>query len=156
MTENTLYKTALSKAMNQCSRRELCCSEVESKLETWGLQKSDSQKIIDILINDNFINEERYAHAFVKDKFNHNRWGRIKIAAHLRAKNIPSEIIRSALSSIDPESYRNIMKALIDGHKRSVKARNSYEMNAKLLRFGLSRGFESSLLYDILNEGDDL
>ena len=155
MTENTLYRTALSKAMSQCSRRELCCSEVESRLETWGLQKSDCQKIIDILIKENFINEERYAHAFVKDKFNHNRWGRIKIAAHLRAKSIPSEIIRSALSSIDPESYRNIMKALIDGHKRSVKARNSYEMNAKLLRFGLSRGFESSLLYDILNELDE-
>ena len=155
MTENTLYRTALSKAMSQCSRRELCCSEVESRLETWGLQKSDCQKIIDILIKENFINEERYAHAFVKDKFNHNRWGRIKIAAHLRAKNIPSEIIGSALSSIDPESYRNIMKELIDGHKRSVKARNSYEMNAKLLRFGLSRGFESSLLYDILNEGDE-
>ena len=93
MTENTLYRTALSKAMSQCSRRELCCSEVESKLETWGLQKSDCQKIIDILINENFINEERYAHAFVKDKFNHNRWGRIKIAAQLRAKNISDSFV---------------------------------------------------------------
>ena len=155
MAENTLYKTALSKAMSQCSRRELCCSDVESRLETWGLQKSDCQRIIDTLISENFINEERYANAFVKDKFNHNRWGRIKIASHLRAKSIAPGIISSALSSIDPESYMNIMKSLIDGHRRSVKAKNSYEMKAKLLRFGLSRGFESSLLYDILNEGDE-
>jgi len=156
MAENTLYKTALSKAMNQCSRRELCCSEVESKLETWGLQESDCQKIIDTLIHENFINEERYAQAFVKDKFNHNRWGRIKIASHLRAKYIAPGIISSALSSIDPESYRNIMKSIIDAHRRTVKAKNSYEMKAKLLRFGLSRGFESSLLYELLNEEDDL
>jgi len=156
MTEDTLYKTALSKAMSQCSRRELCCSEVESRLEAWGLQKSDIQKIIDTLIRENFINEERYAHAYVRDKFNHNRWGRIKIASHLRAKSISPGIISSALSEIDTESYINIMKSLIDGHRRTMKAKNPYEMRAKLLRFGLSRGFESSLLYDLLNEGDDL
>src|SRR5512133_3199737 len=114
MAENTLYKTALSKAMSQCSRRELCCSELESRLETWGLQKSDCQKIIETLIRENFINEERYAHAFVKDKFNHNKWGRIKIASHLRAKSIAPGIISSALSSLDPESYRSIMKSLIN------------------------------------------
>jgi regulatory protein len=156
MAESTIFKTALTKAMHQCSMRELCCSDIESRLESWGIQKSDCQKIIDTLIRENFINEERYAFAFVKDKFNHNRWGRIKIASHLRAKSIAPGIISSAISSIDTESYRNIMKSLIDGHRRTVKAKNPYEMKAKLLRFGLSRGFESSLLYDLLNENDDM
>jgi regulatory protein len=155
MTENTLFKTALMKAMSQCSQRELCCSEIENRLEQWGLQESDSQKIIDILIKDNFINEERYSRAFVKDKFNHNKWGRIKIASHLRAKKIAPGIIGSALATIDNESYRSILKSIIDGHRRSVKAKNSYEMKAKLLRFGLSRGFESSLLYELLNEVEE-
>ena len=156
MAENSLFKTALSKAMNQCSQQEICCSEIESRLESWGVQKSDCHKIIDILIKENFINEERYARAFVKDKFNQNKWGKIKIASHLRAKNISSGTISSALGSIDIESYKNILKSLIEGHRRSVKAKNSYEMKAKLLRFGLSRGFESSLLYDLLNENENI
>ena len=152
MAENTLFKTALSKAMHQCSQRELCCSEVENRLETWGLQRSDRQKIIDTLIKENFINEERFALAFVKDKFNHNKWGKIKIKSHLKAKNIPSGIISEALGSIDNEVYTATIKSVIGSHGRSVKAKNSFEMKARLLRFGLLRGFESSLLYDILNE----
>jgi regulatory protein len=156
MVENSLYKTALSKAMHQCSHRELCCSEIEARLESWGVSKSDSRKIIEILLHDNFINEERYARAFVKDKFSYNKWGRIKITSHLRAKNISSGTISAALQSIDNDLYKNSVKSMIDMHRRSVKAKNSYEMKAKLLRFGLSRGFESSLLYEILNENEDL
>jgi regulatory protein len=151
MNENSLYKTALSKAMSQCSQRELCCSEIESRLESWGVSKSDSFRIIDTLIEENFINEERYARAFVKDKFNYNKWGKIKIAAHLRAKKITSGAISQALESIDIETYTDTIKSLISTHRKSVRAKNSYDMKAKLLRFGLSKGFESSLLYDILN-----
>jgi len=154
MAENTLFKTALSKAMSQCSQREICCSEIESRLELWGLQKSDCQKIIDILIKENFLNEERYASAFVKDKFNHNKWGKIKITSHLRAKKISSGTIHSALESIDYDLYKIRLKEMINNHRRLLKAKNQYEMKAKLLRFGLSRGFESSLVYDILNDPD--
>jgi regulatory protein len=156
MAENPLFKTALSKAMRHCSLREICCSDIENRLETWGIHGSDCQKIIEILIQENFINEERYARAYVKDKFNHNRWGRIKIASQLKAKNIPTGTISEALGTIDNESYRNILKSLIEGHRRSLKAKNTWEMKAKLLRFGLSRGFESSLLYELLNEAEEL
>jgi regulatory protein len=155
MTESPLFKTALSKAMRHCSRREICCSDIESRLQTWGIHGADCQRIIDILIKENFINEERYALAYVKDKLNHNRWGRIKIASQLRAKNIPSGTISEALGTIDYESYRDILKSLIDGHRRSVKAKNSWEMKAKLLRFGLSRGFERSLLYELFNDAEE-
>jgi regulatory protein len=155
MTENTLFKTALSKAMSLCSQREICYSEIESKLELWGVQNSDCHKIIDILTKENFINEERFCRAFVKDKFNHNKWGKIKIASHLRAKKISSATINSSLETIDYELYKLKLKEMINNHSRSVKAKNSYEMKAKLLRFGLSRGFESSLLYDLLNETEE-
>jgi regulatory protein len=155
MTENSLFKTALSKAMSQCSKRELCRSETEARLESWGVSKTDCEKIIEILVSENFINEERYANAFVKDKFTYNRWGKIKITSHLRVKKISSSTIGSALESIDNELYRMKLKEMIDNHRRSVKAKNDYEMKAKLLRFGLSRGYESSLLYDILNVIED-
>ena len=155
MTENSLYKTALNKAMAQCSGREYCCDDIKNKLISWGVTVNDAEKIIINLINENFINEQRYATAFARDKFRYNKWGKIKIAAHLRHKNIPGEIVKEALGSIDYDAYTKVLKDLITSHRRSVKAKNQYDLKAKLLRYGLSKGFESSLLYEVLNESED-
>ncbi len=152
MAEGTLYKTALNKAMAQCSRREYCCDDVRNKLTSWGISGNDSEKIIANLIKENFIDEQRFAIAFVKDKFNYNKWGKIKISAHLRHKKIPGEIIKQALDTIDYDIYTKVLKDLITSHRRSVKSKNQYDLKAKLLRYGLSKGFESSLLYEVLNE----
>lgn len=152
MGENLLYKTALNKAMAQCSNREYCCDDIRNKLTSWGVGNPDSEKIIEVLIKENFINESRFATAFVKDKFNYNKWGKIKIVSHLKMKKIPSDIIRDALDSIDHDLYIKSLNDLISVHKRTVKAKNQYELKAKLLRYGLSKGFESTLLYDILND----
>jgi regulatory protein len=151
MSETVLYKTALTKAMNMCSQREMCVSEIESKLESWGIPESDTRKIIGLLVNENFISEERYACAFARDKFRYNKWGKIKITAHLRAKKISSAAINKGLDSINKDLYFSTLKTLIESHRRSVKAKNQYELKAKLIRYGLSKGFESSLLYEIMN-----
>ena len=155
MSENVLFKTALHKSMAQCSRRELCISDVRTKLESWSVSLTDSEKIISLLIKENFINEERFVLAFVKDKFNYNKWGKVKIAAHLRVKNIPGNIIKKALDVLDSDLYVKTLRELISGHRRFVKAKNQYDLKAKLLKYGLSKGFESSLLYDLLNEIED-
>jgi len=155
MEESPIYKTALNKAMAQCSRREYCCSDISNKLISWNVGEEDREKIITVLLKENFINEQRFANAFVKDKFNYNKWGKIKIAAHLKAKKIPGNTIKSALDSIDHDHYMKILKDLVSVHRRSVKAKNQYDMKAKLLRYGLSKGFESSLLYDIFNESEE-
>jgi len=155
MSENTIFGVALNKAMTLCSRQELCSEDVRNKLLIWGVVKDDIEKIISILIKENFINESRYATAFVRDKFNYNKWGKIKITAHLRAKKLSPDIIRTALDLIDNEQYVKILRGLINDHRRSVKAKNQYDLKAKLLRYGLSKGFESSLLYDMLNESGE-
>jgi len=152
MSDNTLFKIALNKAMALCSQREYCSHDIYSKLQAWGVGEDDIIKIIDLLKKDKFINEERYAKAFSRDKFNYNKWGKIKIASHLRSKSIPGEIINTALDSIDSEAYIKVINDLIAVHKKSVKAKNQYDLKGKLLRYGLSKGFESNLLYDILNE----
>ena len=154
MNENSLYKTALSKAMALCSKREYCMDDIRNKLRSWGAGETDSEKIISTLVRENFLNETRYASAFVKDKFNYNKWGKVKIAAHLKAKQISPGIITSALNLIDNELYMRTMKEIITSHRRHVKAKNQYDLKGKLLRFGLSKGFESNLLYDILNDSD--
>ena len=156
MAEKTQFKTALTKAMQICSRRELCISDVEKKLESWEVAKTDAQKILDFLLKENFINEERYARAFVNDKFNYNKWGKIKIASHLKAKRISAATISLAFDSIDNDQYIKTIAALLKSHKKSAKAKNAYELKAKLIRFGLSRGFESYLLYEIVGDIEDI
>lgn len=155
MSEKALIKIALDKAMAQCSRREFCRDDIRNKLSLWGVEQNDAEKIIETLIKENFINESRYATAFVRDKFKYNKWGKVKIASHLKVKKLPSDIISSALDSIDNEQYSKLLRGIIEGHRRTIKAKNQYDLKAKLLRFGLSRGFESSLLYDILNEMEE-
>jgi regulatory protein len=155
MSEKVLFKIALEKAMAQCSRREYCSDDIRNKLSLWGVDNDDIGKILRILISDNFINEPRYATAFVRDKFKYNKWGKVKISAHLRGKKVPQDIISSALDSIDNDLYIKLLRELIEAHRKSVKAKNQYDLKAKLLRYGLSKGFESNLLYDILNDLGD-
>jgi regulatory protein len=151
MAENNLYKTALSKAMALCSQREYCIDDIRSKLQLWGVGEIDNEKIIANLVKENFINEIRYSEAFTKDKFRYNKWGKVKIRANLKMKKIPADVISSALNSIDDELYKKTLEELLTTHRRSVKAKNQYDLKGKLLRYGLSKGFESELLYDILS-----
>lgn len=152
MAEKEIYAIALNKAMALCSSREYCSGDIRDKLNAWGIDDNDSERIIGILIKENFINESRYATAFVRDKFRYNKWGKVKITAHLKFKKLNSGIISSALESIDNEQYTNVLRELIENHSKTVKSKNQYDLKAKLLRYGLSKGFESNLLYEILNK----
>jgi len=151
-SEKENIKTALGKAMAICAKSEQCSSDIRSKLESWGLNTHDSISVMDKLIRENFINDRRYAESFVRDKYRQNKWGKLKIAAHLRSKNIDPEVIGNALSLLDDDQYRQMIADTLNSHRKTVKAKNQYELKGKLLRFGLSKGFESQILYDILNE----
>jgi len=145
----------LKKAMTYCAGKECCRSDMSQKLDSWSTDTDETEKIISQLVKENFINEERYASAFVRDKFRYNKWGRVKISAALRQKKIPSDIISGALESLDEQAYREALVKIISDHRRTVKAKNQYDLKGKLLRYGLSKGFEGHLLYDILNESEE-
>lgn len=152
MSTDEIFKVSLNKSMVQCSQKELCTDDIRKKLSLWGVEDSDTKKILDILLRENFINETRYAAAFARDKFKYNKWGKAKIAAHLKSKRISSENIGQALDTIDHDQYVNFLRGLIQVHKRSIKAKNQTDLKAKLFRYGVSKGFESSLVYDLLND----
>jgi regulatory protein len=151
MTESDLYKIYLSKAMALCAGREICSADIQKKLALWGATDQQVEKITAQLKVDRFIDDMRYSSAFVKDKFRYNKWGKLKIASQLRMKNIPDDIIISALESIDPENYIETIRSIMLIHKKSIHAKNNYDLKAKLLRYGLSKGFESNILYDLIN-----
>ena len=152
MNKEELFNLYLGKAMALCSRKEYCLEEMHTKLETWHVDYEATSRILQKLTREKFIDERRYAAAFARDKFNYNKWGRIKISLALRQKHIGNDLISEAVGTIDPDCYLNQLKKIIADQRRRIKARNEYELKAKLLRFALSKGYESSLVYDILGE----
>jgi regulatory protein len=91
----------------------------------------------------------------VKDKFRNNKWGRIKIGSALKMKRIPEEMIRNAMESINDEEYNNLLKSILAKQKKTIKAKNQFDLKGKLLRHCLAKGFESHLVYDLLNETEE-
>ncbi len=145
-------KEALSRVQFICSKQEKCCSEIRKKLQSWGINSQEQEEIIDSLIDDKFIDENRFTPVFVRDKFRFNRWGRIKIAYHLRQKQIPSDIIENALQEIDEQEYISTLTNLLQSKLKGLKEVDKYQLKAKLLRFIQSRGFESNLANNIIEE----
>lgn len=144
---------ALNKAAAYCTSCERCTSEVGAKLSAWGMNSAQSRRIIDFLIDEKFIDEQRYCMAFVNDKLRFNRWGRMKIAAALREKRLPQALVKEALEQIDEKEYSDTLLALINAKRKEIKAPDDYTAAQKLLRFVAGRGFEPSLAMRLIKVG---
>ncbi len=139
------------KASYYCSLSEHCIQKVKEKLVQWETPKEYIDPIIDKLLEDDYINEERFAKSFVKDKFRFNHWGRIKISTHLRALGISSENIATAMQEIGDEEYTKMLDEIVEKKRKTIKNGTDYEIRAKLLRHALSRGFEYEIIASKLN-----
>jgi len=144
-------KEILNKAARYCSVAEHCISEVTDKLKNWGADTDITGRIIDYLIKEKYIDEERYCRSFIKEKFRYNKWGRLKIANALWQKSVSSEAIRLGMEEIEEEEYSDILKRILVTRKSSIKAKDKYELKIKLMRFGISRGFENELVKQIID-----
>lgn len=144
--------TAYDKAAFLCSKSEHCTSEIQEKLKLWGLSSEDSELVITKLIEEKYIDDERFARAYVKDKFRFNHWGKQKIAFMLRSKNISSEIMELAFEEIEDESYSDELRKLLTDKEKSIKSKDQYDKRNKLMRFAMGRGFESGQIYTALKE----
>jgi regulatory protein len=140
------YENALSKAMSICSKAEKCISEIQEKLRDWDVAPTDAQKVIETLINERFIDEERFALFFVRDKFKFNQWGKVKIAFMLKSKRFPADLIQQSLDDIDDDEYQELLEKLLREKARKTKFVNEYDKKAKLYRFAQSRGFENETI----------
>lgn len=152
MKKETTPSQALQKAQTLCAYRETCTYDIVEKLKRWGVSPSEHDAIIDTLIEQRFIDEERYAKSFVNDKFRFEHWGRIKIRYALRMKQVASPVIEEALTTIDDELYRESLAEMLAIKQRSTKAKSPQELHAKLYRFALSRGFESDIISKTLKQ----
>ena len=129
-----------AKAEAYCAAAEHCISEMRTKLQQWEATDEQCDEIIAHLVQNNYINEQRYCHAFTHDKVLYQGWGRIKIRAYLHAKHLPSEAISQALKDIDETEYQKTLERVISSKKRTLKTIDT-AAREKLLRFGMQRGF---------------
>ena len=150
MKKEYTLEELLCKAASYCSISEHCVSEVEDKLNAWGVSDTDKHKIIDRLISEDFINEKRFCTYFVKDKFRFNKWGKFKISYALKAKGLDKGIIDDALNTIDDGEYEELLASLLKSKLVGLKYEFEYEKQGKLFRFAQSRGFENNIIERVL------
>ena len=155
MAKETKVYTALqglAKAQDWCAYQERCQQEVRDKLYSYGLHAAEVEQIISRLISDNYVNEERFAKAYAGGKFRIKKWGRHKIKAGLRARKISEYCMKKAFEEISDVDYLKTLKKLLETKSKLIKEKNAIKKKNKLLTYAASKGYEQSLIMEILNE----
>ncbi len=140
-------KTLKPKAARFCAYRERSVSEVRSKLKALGASEPDAETLIKELIQENFIDESRYARAFASDKFRFNKWGKVKIRQLLRQKQVDEDEIERALENLPRQEYHEMIKSLVAQKLKGLPTElDSSQKKQKVIRFLLQKGFEYDLI----------
>ena len=120
-------------------------------MRRWQVPADVQERVIERLVKNKYVDDERYCRAFVRDKIKYNKWGRRKVEQALYMKRIPESIIDTVLEEVDPETYLEILRPLIENKRKSVKADSEYELNMKLMKFAVGRGFTVEEVKDVLS-----
>jgi len=142
---------ALSRLQYLCARSEKCTGDLRQKMIQWKMETTDIAWVINSLTSDKFVDDARYAAMFVRDKSRISKWGRVKIATALRAKGVAADIINDALTQIDPSTDKAQLIELIARKAKQTKSKSVYDLKNKLIRFGVSRGFDMGVVIDVVN-----
>ena len=137
-----------------CAQAEHCQQEMRDKMRRWEFDETAQNRIIARLVKERYIDDERYARAFVKDKIRYNKWGRRKVQLALWLKHIDADIQQRVLDEIDEKEYLDVLRPLLKQKRKSIKAESDYELNQKLVRFALGRGFGFDIIRQCLNVDD--
>lgn len=132
---------ALYKIAAYCSKAERSEYDVKRKLQNWELEDDSVSRIILRLTKENFLNEDRYCRAYVKDKITFSRWGKAKIVFELKKKYISEAIIQSAFDELENHVFDEPLMKVLSTKIKSIKGKDEYEKQTKLIRFALGRGY---------------
>lgn len=137
-----------------CANAEHCQHEMLEKMRKWELPETVQACVMARLVKERYVDDERYARAFVKDKIRYNKWGRRKVQQALWMKHIEDDIRQRIIDEVDDEMYLSVLKPLLKQKSKSIKAGNDYERNQKLVRFALGRGFTFDIIRQCLDTSD--
>lgn len=136
-----------------CARSEHCQYELTEKMRRWEMADEAQARVMARLVAERYVDDERYTRAFVRDKIRYNKWGRRKVEQALWMKRIDKDIQQRVLSEVDDSEYLSVLRPLLRQKRRSVKAASDYELNQKLVKFALSRGFTFDIIRQCI-DGD--
>ena len=142
----------LDKMAKYCAYQERCVKDVTDKLKTFEISAKERENILNYLIDNRFVDNERFAKAFVRGKINQSGWGLNKIRFHLMQKGISKELIEAALETFDEEVYRQRLVEVLKTKSKTVKAANDFERNRKLAAYAIQKGFEAPPVWEVLKE----
>ena len=151
-TENDAFLTLAA----LCAQAEHCQWEMLEKMRRWKLPEEEQARIMQRLIDGRYVDDERFARAFVKDKVRYNKWGRRKVEQALWQKHIAEDIRQRTLDEIEEEDYLDVLRPLLKQKRKTIKASSDYEMNQKLARFAMSRGFTYDIISQCIHIDDEL
>lgn len=135
-----------------CAQAEHCQWEMLEKMRRWEVPEEAQARVMQRLVNERYVDDERYTQAFVKDKIRYNKWGRRKVDQALWQKHIDEDIRKRVLDEVDDEEYLGVLRPLLKQKRKSTKANSDYELNQKLMRFAMGRGFT----FDIIRQCIDV
>ncbi len=139
-----------------CAQAEHCEHEMREKMRRWEISPEAQDRVIARLQKERYIDEERYARAFVNDKIRYNKWGRRKVQQALWQKHISDDVQQLVLDEIDEKDYISVLRPLLQQKRKTTKAASDYELNQKLMRFALSRGFTFDIIRQCLDVSDEI
>ncbi len=141
-----------------CAQAEHCQYEMTQKMSRWEMDEETQARVMQRLTQERYIDDERFARAFVKDKIRYNKWGRRKVEQALWQKHIEEDIRQRVLSEVSEEEYLSVLRPLLKQKSKTTKAADDYERNRKLVRFALGRGFTFDIIrqcIDVEEEDED-
>ena len=141
-----------------CAQAEHCQWEMLEKMRRWEVPEEAQARVMQRLVSERYVDDERYAQAFVKDKIRYNKWGRRKVDQALWQKHIDEDIRKRVLDEVDDDEYLSVLRPLLKQKRKSTKANSDYEVNQKLMRFALGRGFTFDIIrqcIDVEEEPED-
>lgn len=143
---------ALASLMRTCARAEKCSSDALRSMRRWGLSDTDARGVLERLIKERFIDDGRYAAAYVREKMRFSGWGERKIRAALRAKAIAPKIIDEAMSQMVPEDNTARLRDMLQKKAAKTTSRDLYDLKGKLVRFAVGRGFDLDDVLEVVEE----
>ena len=152
--KNIDARSARAKAEHYCAYQERSQQEVRDKLYEWGLRSNEVENLIVGLIEDNFLNEERFSKTYALGKFRQKGWGKGKIKQGLKFKRVPEVLIKKALAAIPADEYLAMLHKVLTKKAKLVNEKDPFKRDYKLRQYAMSRGYENDLIADILRDGE--
>ncbi len=146
---------AIERLKNYCALQDRCQSEVLQKMKNWGLQEASQEHILEMLITQQYIDEERFSISFCRGKFRIKKWGKNKIKHALEKKHISHICIKKGLDEIDEAEYIKIIESLVEKQNMKITDKNLFTRKNKIARFLIQKGFENQLVWEKLKILDD-